>query len=51
MQVLRTYGDYSLESQVLQGKQASGGFKRPSSAPGGEEDEEPFRMILVLQKP
>eukprot|EP00892_Ulva_mutabilis_P006742 jgi/Ulvmu1/443/UM001_0450.1 len=49
--VLRTYGDYGLDSRVQQGAaQASGGFKRPASAPKGEADDEPFRMILVLQK-
>lgn len=48
VQVLRTYGDYSLESRVGEG--GSKGRKRPPSAPKGAEDEDPFRMILVLQK-
>ena len=51
VQVLRTYGDYSLACRVGPGEEvARGGNKRPPSAPKAPEEEDPFRMILVLQK-
>lgn len=50
VQVLRTYGDYSLDCQVGPGQERASGNKRPPSAPKATEEEDPFRMILVLQK-